>query len=320
MLPIIKKTLTNFLLFFFSSLLISEPKDISIVIHGGAGWFSSMTEEEIKGIESALNKAADLGYEIMLEGGTSLDAVEKAIIILENNPLFNAGKGAVYTSELKQEMDASIMDGSNLDAGAVASITSVKNPITLARYVMENTEHVMFSSTGAEKIAKEAGLETVSPSYFYSEEKLERAKKKIKADTKMGTVGVVAIDSFGNIAAGTSTGGMTNKKPGRIGDSPIIGAGTWAENGVCGVSGTGHGEYFIRLNVAKEICVLMKYQNLEVKKAAQIVIDRLAAMGADGGVIVLDNMGVPAMVFNTPAMARAYKNSTDYTFVEIYRD
>ena len=212
------------------------------------------------------------------------------------------------------------MDGSNLDAGAVASITSVKNPITLARYVMENTEHVMFSSTGAEKIAKEAGLETVSPSYFYSEEKLERAKKKIKADTKMGTVGVVAIDSFGNIAAGTSTGGMTNKKPGRIGDSPIIGAGTWAENGVCGVSGTGHGEYFIRLNVAKEICVLMKYQNLEVKKAAQIVIDRLAAMGADGGVIVLDNMGVPAMVFNTPAMARAYKNSTDYTFVKIYRD
>ena len=321
MLPIIKKTLTNFLLFFFfSSLLISEPKDISIVIHGGAGWFSSMTEKEIEGIESALNKAADLGYEIMLEGGTSLDAVEKAIIILENNPLFNAGKGSVYTSELKQEMDASIMDGSNLDAGAVASITSVKNPITLARYVMENTEHVMFSSTGAEKIAKEAGLETVSPSYFYSEEKLERAKKKIKADTKMGTVGVVAIDSFGNIAAGTSTGGMTNKKPGRIGDSPIIGAGTWAENGVCGVSGTGHGEYFIRLNVAKEICVLMKYQNLEVKKAAQIVIDRLAAMGADGGVIVLDNMGVPAMVFNTPAMARAYKNSTDYTFVKIYRD
>ena len=317
--PIIKKTLTNFLLF-FAPLLISETKDISIVVHGGAGWFSSMTEDEIEGIESALNNAADLGYGIMLEGGSSLDAVEKAIIVLENNPLFNAGKGSVYTSELKQEMDASIMDGSNLDAGAVASITSVKNPITLARYVMENTEHVMFSSTGAEKIAKEAGLETVSPSYFYSEEKLERAKKKIKADTKMGTVGVVAIDSFGNIAAGTSTGGMTNKKPGRIGDSPIIGAGTWAENGVCGVSGTGHGEYFIRLNVAKEICVLMKYQNLEVKKAAQIVIDRLAAMGADGGVIVLDNMGVPAMVFNTPAMARAYKNSTDYTFVEIYRD
>ena len=317
--PIIKKTLTNFLLF-FAPLLISETKDISIVVHGGAGWFSSMTEDEIEGIKSALNNAADLGYKIMLEGGSGLDAVEKAIISLENDPLFNAGKGSVYTSELKQEMDASIMDGSNLDAGAVASITSVKNPIKLARYVMENTEHVMFSSTGAEKIAKEAGLETVSPSYFYSEEKLQRAKKKIKADAKMGTVGVVALDAFGNIAAGTSTGGMTNKKPGRIGDSPIIGAGTWAENGVCGVSGTGHGEYFIRLNVAKEICVLMKYQNLEVKKAAQIVIDRLAAMGADGGVIVLDNKGDPAMVFNTPAMARAYKNTPDDTFVRIYKD
>ena len=320
MLPIIKKTLTNFLLFFFSSFLFSESEDISIVIHGGAGWFSSMTEEEISGIESALNTAADLGYKVMLEGGTSLDAVEQAIIILENNPLFNAGKGSVYTSELKQEMDASIMDGSNLDAGAVASVTSVKNPITLARHVMENTKHVMFSSTGAEKVAKEAGLEIVSPSYFYSEEKLQRAKKQIKADAKMGTVGVVALDAFGNIAAGTSTGGMTNKKPGRIGDSPIIGAGTWAENGVCGVSGTGHGEYFIRLNVAKEICTLMKYQNLEVKKAAQIVIDRLGGMDADGGVIVLDNKGEPAMIFNTPAMARAYKNSPDYTFVRIYKD
>tara|TARA_B100000886_G_scaffold6886_1_gene4419 strand:- start:573 stop:1532 length:960 start_codon:yes stop_codon:yes gene_type:complete len=319
MLPIIKKTLTNFLLF-FSFLLISESKDISIVVHGGAGWFSSMTEDEIEGIESALKKAADLGYDIMLEGGTSLDAVESAIIILENNPLFNAGKGSVYTSELKQEMDASIMDGSNLGAGAVASVTSVKNPITLARHVMENTEHVMFSGNGAEKIAKEAGIETVSPSYFYSEEKLQRAQKQIKANAKLGTVGVVALDAFGNIAAGTSTGGMTNKKPGRIGDSPIIGAGTWAENGVCGVSGTGHGEYFIRLNVAKEICVLMKYQNLKVQKAAQIVIDRLAAMGADGGVIVLDNKGDPAMIFNTPAMARAYKNSADNTFVRIYKD
>ena len=136
----------------------------------------------------------------------------------------------------------------------------------------------------------------------------------------MGTVGVVALDAYGNIAAGTSTGGMTNKKPGRIGDSPIIGAGTWAENGVCGVSGTGHGEYFIRLNVAKEICVLMKYEKLDVKKAAQIVIDRLKSMGADGGVIVLDENGTPAMIFNTPAMARAYKNSPDYTFVQIYKD
>ena len=178
----------------------------------------------------------------------------------------------------------------------------------------------MFSSKGAEKIAIEAGLETVSPSYFYSEEKLQRAKSKIKTNSKKGTVGVVALDAYGNIAAGTSTGGMTNKMPGRIGDSPIIGAGTWAENGVCGVSGTGHGEYFIRLNVAKEICVLMKYENLDVKKAAQIVIDRLKSMGADGGVIALDKNGTPAMIFNTPAMARAYKDSPDYTFVQIYKD
>ena len=319
MLHIIKKILINFFLF-FSLFLISNSKDISIVIHGGAGWFASMTEEEIDGIEEALSKAADLGYEIMLEGGTSLDAVEKAIIILEDNPLFNAGRGSVYTSELIQEMDASIMDGSDLNAGAVASITNVKNPIKLARYVLEETDHVMFSSNGAEKLAIEAGIETVSPSYSYSEEKLQRAKNKINTNSKKGTVGVVALDAYGNIAAGTSTGGMTNKTPGRIGDSPIIGAGTWAENGVCGVSGTGHGEYFIRLNVAKEICVLMKYKNLEVKKAAQLVIDRLENMGADGGVIVLDNKGTPAMIFNTPAMARAYKNSTDYTFVRIYKD
>ena len=200
MLHIIKKTLINF--FLFSPLfLISDTKDISIVIHGGAGWFASMTEEEIEGIEEALNIAADSGYaELMLEGGTSLDAVERAIIIFEDNPLFNAGRGSVYTSELRQEMDASIMDGSNLNAGAVASmITNVKNPIKLARYIMEKTEHVMFSSKGAEKIAIEAGLETVSPSYFYSEEKLQRAKNKIKTNSKKGTVGVVALDAYGNI-------------------------------------------------------------------------------------------------------------------------
>ena len=194
MLHIIKKTLINF--FLFSPLfLISDNKDISIVIHGGAGWFASMTEEEIQGIEQALNIAADSGYEVMLEGGTSLDAVERAIIILEDNPLFNAGRGSVYTSELRQEMDASIMDGSNLNAGAVASVTNVKNPIKLARFVMEKTEHVMFSSKGAEKIAIEGGLETVSPSYFYSEEKLQRAKNKIKINSKKGTVGVVALDA-----------------------------------------------------------------------------------------------------------------------------
>ena len=211
------------------------------------------------------------------------------------------------------------MDGSDLNAGAAASVTNVKNPIRLARHIMDNTKHVMFSSKGAERVAKEAGLDIVYPSYFYSKEKLERARNQQKK-SKMGTVGVVALDAYGNIAAGTSTGGMTNKKPGRIGDSPIIGAGTWAENNVCGVSGTGHGEYFIRLGVAKEICALMKYQNLSVEQAAQTVIDRLGDMGADGGVIALDSNGTPAMIFNTPAMARAYKNSDDSTYVEIYTD
>ena len=318
MLLTIKKALSSLLLLFTLS-AFAETNNISIVIHGGAGWFTGMAQEDIDGIKEALEESANKGYEIMLEGGTSIDAVEEAIVILEDNPLFNAGRGAVYTSEFKQELDASIMDGSDLNAGAAASVTNVKNPIRLARHIMDNTKHVMFSSKGAERVAKEASLDIVYPSYFYSKEKLERARNQQKK-SKMGTVGVVALDAYGNIAAGTSTGGMTNKKPGRIGDSPIIGAGTWAENDVCGVSGTGHGEYFIRLGVAKEICALMKYQNLSVEQAAQIVIDRLGDMGADGGVIALDSNGNPAMIFNTPAMARAYKNSDDSTYVEIYTD
>ena len=260
------------------------------------------------------------GYEILINGGSSLDAVEQAIILLENDPLFNAGKGAVYTSELRQELDASIMHGLNNNAGAVASVTNVKNPISLARYVMENTDHVMFSSRGAERVAKDAGLDIVYPSYFYQKDRLEDAKRIKKEKNKMGTVGVVAIDMEGNIAAGTSTGGMTNKMPGRIGDSPIIGAGTWAENNVCGVSATGHGEFFIRFNVANEICDLIKYQSKDVNEAAEIVIEKLRSIGADGGVIVLDSEGNVAMTFNTPAMARAYKNSKGEQLVKIYRD
>ena len=318
MLLTIKKALSSLLLLFALS-TSAEINNVSIVIHGGAGWFTGMAQDDIDGIKKALEESANKGYEIMLKGGTSIDAVEEAIVILEDNPLFNAGKGAVYTSEFKQELDASIMNGSDLNAGAAASVTNVKNPIRLARHIMENTKHVMFSSKGAERVAKEAGLEIVYPSYFYSKEKLERARNQQKK-SKMGTVGVVALDAYGNIAAGTSTGGMTNKKPGRIGDSPIIGAGTWAENNVCGVSGTGHGEYFIRLGVAKEICALVKYQNLSIEQAAQAVIDKLGDMGADGGVIALDSNGNPAMIFNTPAMARAYKNSDDITYVEIYSD
>ena len=293
---------------------------MAIVVHGGAGWFENMPEGQVEGIMKGLEDSMNIGYEILVNGGSSLDAVEQAIIHLENDPLFNAGKGAVYTSELRQELDASIMHGLNNDAGAVASVTNVKNPISLARYVMENTDHVMFSSRGAERVAKDAGLDIVYPSYFYQKDRLEDAKRIKKEKNKMGTVGVVAIDMEGNITAGTSTGGMTNKMPGRIGDSPIIGAGTWAENNVCGVSATGHGEYFIRFNVANEICDLIKYQSKNVNEAAEIVIEKLKSIGADGGVIVLDSEGNAAMTFNTPAMARAYKNSKGEQLVKIYKD
>ena len=308
------------LILFFSSLTFSDSKEVAIVVHGGAGWFENMPEEQVNGILEGLENAMNIGYEILSDGGSSLDAVEQAIIYLEDNKLFNAGKGAVYTSELRQELDASIMYGLNNDAGAVASVTNVKNPISLARYIMENTKHVMFSSKGAERLARDAGLEIVYPSYFYQKDRLQDAKNINDKNNKMGTVGVVAIDIDGNITAGTSTGGMTNKMPGRIGDSPIIGAGTWAENDVCGVSATGHGEFFIRFNVANEICDLIKYESKDVNEAAEIVIENLASIGADGGVIVLDAQGNVAMTFNTPAMARAYKNSSGAEIVKIYRD
>ncbi len=316
-----KKHLNNFLL--LTLLFISTQLNASnyaLVIHGGAGWFSDMSTEEVEGIKNGLKEALDIGYEILESGGSSTDAVVEAIVVLEDNELFNAGKGAVYTSEFKQELDASIMVGRSNDAGAVASVTNVKNPIKLARYVMEETKHVMFSSKGAERVAKDAGLEIVYPNYFYQKNRLDDAKRIKKENSKMGTVGVVAIDKDGNIAAGTSTGGMTNKMPGRIGDSPIIGAGTWAENNVCGVSATGHGEFFIRFNVANEICDLIKYKSKDVNEAAEIVIENLKSIGADGGVIVLDAEGNAAMTFNTPAMARAYKNSKGEELVKIYRD
>lgn len=316
-----KKHLNNFLL--LTLLFIPTQVNASnyaLVIHGGAGWFSDMSTEEVEGIKNGLKEALDIGYEILESGGSSTDAVVEAIVVLEDNELFNAGKGAVYTSELKQELDASIMVGRNNNAGAVASVTNVKNPIRLARYVMEETKHVMFSSKGAERVAKDAGLEIVYPNYFYQKNRLDDAKRIKKENSKMGTVGVVAIDKDGNIAAGTSTGGMTNKMPGRIGDSPIIGAGTWAENNVCGVSATGHGEFFIRFNVANEICDLIKYKSKDVNEAAEIVIENLKSIGADGGVIVLDAEGNAAMTFNTPAMARAYKNSKGEELVKIYRD
>ena len=310
-----KKLIEVFLPLIISTSLLAEPP--AIVIHGGAGWFSDMSSEEIRDLKKGLKMAADKGFGILEDGGSSVDAVEAAIIILEDNPLFNAGRGSVYTSEEKQEMDASIMTGRDNEAGAVSSVTNVKNPITLARYVMEQTPHVMFTSSGAEKLAKDNNIEQVDQSYFANPDRLKSLKKT--QENKKGTVGVVAIDTNGVITAGTSTGGMTNKAPGRVGDSPIIGAGTWVENNSCGVSATGHGEYFIRFSVAKEICVKVRYQNKSIQQASTEVMSKLKEIGADGGVIVMDSKGNYAFAFNTPAMARAYKDAS-LEIVKIYKN
>ena len=319
-----KKYLLLFLLLPQSNFLIaSQPNsdvmasNIAIVIHGGAGWSRNQTEEKLKSIEDGLKRALDEGFAILESGGTSLDAVEAAVVILEDDVTFNAGKGSVYTAEEKQEMDASIMTGELQNAGAVASVSTIKNPIKLARYVMEKTEHVLIVGQGAEKVAIKGGLEVVDPSYFYSKEKLDRVRRQ-KTKDELSTVGAFAIDKEGNISAATSTGGRSNKLPGRVGDSPIIGAGTWAQNNLCGVSGTGHGEYFMRFNVAREICVRMDYLGLTADQASNQVIDELSGMGIEGGVIVIDKEGNASMIFNTDGMARAYKNSKGDEIVTIY--
>ena len=291
--------------------------NIAIVIHGGAGWSRNQTEEKLKSIEDGLKRALDEGFAILESGGTSLDAVEAAVVILEDDVTFNAGKGSVYTAEEKQEMDASIMTGELQNAGAVASVSTIKNPIKLARYVMEKTEHVLIIGQGAEKVAIKGGIEVVDPSYFYSKEKLDRVRRQ-KTKDELSTVGAVAIDKDGNISAATSTGGRSNKLPGRVGDSPIIGAGTWAQNNLCGVSGTGHGEYFMRFNVAREICARMDYLGLTANEASNEVINELSEMGIEGGVIVMDKDGSASMIFNTDGMARAYKNSNGDEIVTIY--
>ena len=319
-----KKYLLLFLLLPQSNFLIaSQPNsdvmasNIAIVIHGGAGWSRNQTEEKLKSIEDGLKRALDEGFAILESGGTSLDAVEAAVVILEDDVTFNAGKGSVYTAEERQEMDASIMTGELQNAGAVASVSTIKNPIKLARYVMEKTEHVLIVGQGAEKVAIKGGLEVVDPGYFYSKEKLDRVRRQ-KTKDELSTVGAVAIDKEGNISAATSTGGRSNKLPGRVGDSPIIGAGTWAQNNLCGVSGTGHGEYFMRFNVAREICARMDYLGLTADQASNQVIDELSGMGIEGGVIVIDKEGNASMIFNTDGMARAYKNSKGDEIVTIY--
>jgi L-asparaginase / beta-aspartyl-peptidase len=294
----------------------------AIVIHGGAGVISreNMSPEMDKEYRDALTEAMNTGIKILSSGGTALEAVEKTINVLENNPLFNAGKGAVFTHDGKNELDAAIMDGSNLAAGSVAGVTDIKNPITAARYVMTNSQHVMLTGAGASEFAKEQGLEIVPPSYFYTEKRYRELQRILKKD-KNGTVGCCALDSSGNLAAGTSTGGMTNKKYNRVGDAPIIGAGTYANNNTCAVSATGHGEYFIRWTVAHDISALMEYKGLSVEDASNLVVnDKLVKAGGSGGVICVDRSGNVAMPFNSEGMFRGFANAEGKSGVFIYND
>jgi L-asparaginase / beta-aspartyl-peptidase len=298
-----------------------EPYSYALVLHGGAGNmnFQNLPEEAQNRYNSALDSALQLGLGVLKDGGASIDAVEAVIMYLEDNPLFNAGKGAVFTNEGKNELDASIMTGQDLNAGAVAGVTDIRHPISAARAVMEQSEHVMMAGHGASVFAEQVGLEIVDPSYFFTRNRFESFQKAI-ASEKHGTVGCVALDREGNLCAGTSTGGMTNKKYGRIGDSPIIGAGTYANNATCGVSGTGHGEYFIRWTVAHQISVLMEFKGYDVEKAASEVINKtLVEAGGDGGVICLDRFGRAAMVTNTSGMFRAYGNSEGEHLVAIFK-
>ncbi|HIN02822.1 MAG TPA: isoaspartyl peptidase/L-asparaginase [Candidatus Marinimicrobia bacterium] len=294
--------------------------NFAIAIHGGAGTITreNMTAEKELAYRFKLAEALNTGYTILKNGGTSLDAVEVTIRVMEDSELFNAGKGAVFTNAGTNELDASIMDGSNLMAGAVAGVKTVKNPISAARKVMEETWHVMLSGDGADKFAQEQNLEVVDPIYFYTQRRWDSLKKT--QAKKHGTVGCVALDKHGNLAAGTSTGGLTNKQWGRIGDSPIIGAGTYANNQTCAVSGTGQGEYFIRGNVAYDISAMMEYENTTVGEAARQVIGKLSERGGEGGVIAMDSNGEISMPFNTAGMYRGFRKDGSPAKIFIYKN
>ncbi len=310
-----------------------------MVIHGGAGTITKemMTPEKEKAYKEKLTEALKAGYTQIKAGKTSVEAVQASIIIMEDSPLFNAGKGAVFTADGKNEMDASIMDGKTMKAGAVAGVHTIKNPIKAAIAVMNNSEHVMLSGAGAEEFAKLQKLEIVDPKYFWTKDRwegLQKAKQKeaeklqkktslnstkypdyFEIDQKFGTVGAVALDANGNIAAGTSTGGMTNKKWNRIGDSPIIGAGTYANSQV-GISGTGWGEYFIRSTAARTVAAKMEYQNKDIKSATDETVQIIENLGGDGGLIALDQDGNASLSFNTAGMYRG--TVTDKGEIEVF--
>ncbi|NPD44224.1 MULTISPECIES: isoaspartyl peptidase/L-asparaginase family protein [unclassified Lentimicrobium] len=299
---------------------IQTNPDWTIVIHGGAGDIEKegFSEERQSEYKQKLEEAIQAGSVILENGGTSLEAVEASIHIMEDSPLFNAGKGAVFNALGQNEMDASIMDGKSGKAGAVAGVRHIKNPISAAIAVMEKSPHVLLIGDGAEKFASEHGVEITDTSWFYTEKRW-KSYEKMKQD-KHGTVGCVALDKHGNITAGTSTGGMTMKMPGRVGDSPIIGAGTYADNHTCGISATGHGEFFIRNVVAYDVAAIMKYQGKSIEEAANYVIqDKLKSQNASGGIIGLDAQGNIIMEFNTTAMFRASNRSDDDLRVAIFK-
>ena len=307
----------------------------TIAIHGGAGTISkkSMTPEKEAAYLKALNDAIDAGYKILEKNGHALDAVKAAVIELENNILFNAGKGSVFTNTETHEMDASIMDGRDLSAGAVASVKNVKNPIELAYTIMKKSGHVFLIGNGAEEFARQNGITFKPDEYFYSEfryKQLLKAKKanetaldhdiNINDEKKFGTVGAVACDANGNLAAATSTGGMTNKQWGRVGDSPIIGAGTYAKNKTCAISCTGHGEPFIKAVTAYDVSCLMEYKGLSLEEAMNIVVnDKLMKIDGDGGMIGVDAKGNPALIFNSEGMYRGFCSSDGRREVAIYK-
>lgn len=296
-----------------------QQQNFGLVIHGGAG---NITRENVNAEQEAayrekLTEALETGYSILEKGGSSMQAVSTTIQILEESPLFNAGRGAVLNSEGKPELDASIMDGKTGLAGAVAGVSTIKSPILAARAVMLFSPHVMLAGAGAEQFAREQGLEMVEPNYFIEEKRLEQLKRIQEREKeqgsdenraeKFGTVGVVALDKQGNLAAGTSTGGMTNKRYGRIGDSPIIGAGTYADNATCAVSATGHGEFFIRNVVAYDVAAIMNYTNKSLQQAAEeVVMEKLLKKGGEGGIIAIDSKGNIAMPFNAEGMFRGF--------------
>lgn len=311
----------------------------AIAIHGGAGTIlrSTMTPDKEQAYRQGLQDAIVAGDKVLAAGGLALDAVEAAIRQLEDNPLFNAGRGSVFTHEGRNEMDASVMDGRGLSAGAVAGVQHVMNPITLARAVMERSDHVFLAGSGAVEFARSLNLPLMPDDYFFSQMRYDQLQQAIESDRitldhtsgdihesgekKFGTVGAVALDMNGNLAAGTSTGGMTNKQHGRIGDSPIIGAGTYANNRTCAISCTGHGELFIRSVVAYDVSCLMEYKGLSLQEACNVVVhQKLIAIGGEGGLIAIDHFGNIELPFNSEGMYRASKKQDGPLFIGIYKD